>query len=101
HRRHPAFGVSPGGWWEDWFPMGDDGQKRNRWNGLDMGGGNRQGNGGRSPRWRFSLWWILALVLVLYLLRGLALSPSTEINHSAFLDAGKNRHNVKSATRSD
>ena len=46
--------------------MGDDGQKKGRWNGFDMGGGNRQGGNqsGRSPRWRFSLWWLLALVMV-------------------------------------
>jgi cell division protease FtsH len=76
--------------------MGDDGQKRNRWNGFDMGGGNRQGNGGRSPRWRFSLWWILALVLVLYLLRTLAVPGAKEINYSAFLDAVKNGQIVTS-----
>src|SRR5438874_6297865 len=78
--------------------MGDDGQKKGRWNGFDMGGGNRQGGNqsGRSPRWRFSLWWILGLVLVLYLLRGLALNPTKEINYSSFVGAVKNGEIVKS-----
>jgi cell division protease FtsH len=46
---------------------GNDNNERKRWQGFDVGGG---AGGGRSP-WRFSLFYILAAVVVLFLLSNL------------------------------
>jgi cell division protease FtsH len=77
-----AAGVTARGRWET-TSVADGDDKKGRWSGFDLG--NRPG-GGQGRRWRFSLWWLLALVIVLWLLRGLAISGSTEIDYSRFID---------------
>ena len=61
-------------------------ERRGRWPGLDSGGSGRAGGDNRGARWRFSLWWLLALVIVLYLLRGFAHVGPQTIDYSRFLD---------------
>ncbi|MFN2543511.1 MAG: ATP-dependent zinc metalloprotease FtsH [Actinomycetota bacterium] len=63
--------------------MPEDGQKKGRWTGFDMGGGSRPGGDNRN-RWRFSIWWLLGLVVVAYLLRGLAIPGPQSIAYSQF-----------------
>src|SRR5947208_2293629 len=66
-------------------PVADnnDGKKpRSPFSFLD--GSNRSGD--NKGRWRFSLWWLLALVIVVWLLRGLAIPGPTTINYSQFLN---------------
>ena len=64
--------------------MADDDGKKPRSPFSLFDGSNRTGD--NKGRWRFSLWWLLALVIVVWLLRGLAIPGPTTINYSQFLN---------------
>jgi len=63
--------------------MGDENNRRGRWQGFDLGGGG----GGDRRRWRFTLGYVLLGVLVLLLLQTLFVPQPREIEYSEFLDS--------------
>ncbi len=62
--------------------MADD-DKRRRWQGFDLGGGNRDPR----SRWRFSIGYILIGLLVLYFVNALFTTGPTELRYDEFKQA--------------
>src|SRR2546423_2557825 len=74
-------------WVTTGMPNDDNGEKRSRFPGFDLGGGGGKGSGTppRSP-WRFSLAYILGAVLVVLLLQSLLFHPHpNQASYTAFI----------------
>ncbi|HEV8572548.1 MAG TPA: ATP-dependent zinc metalloprotease FtsH [Actinomycetota bacterium] len=62
--------------------MADD-DRRGRWQGFDLGGGNRDPR----SRWRFSVGYVLIGLLVLYFVQSLFVTGATELRYDEFKQA--------------
>src|SRR5688572_12622134 len=57
--------------------------RRGRWQGFDLGGGNRDPR----SRWRFSIGYILIGLLILYFVQSLFATAPTELRYDEFKQA--------------
>jgi cell division protease FtsH len=74
--------------------------RKGRWEGFNFGpSGKQQGPGARNP-WRFSVLYVLGAILVLFLIRGLTVSPLKTTSLTTFYNQ-VGRNEVKSASISD